>query len=268
VTREQVFQAWAPDGARWSPWAKPVVFAHLPEGPAFPNEAAGVVPFAPDLSALPPADGAAAVVVDLPDAQGALFGLQLAQAGYRPVPLYNAVPGPSYGDMMMGGTVSLVDLKDVVAALRVGAEQLWQTQLPWDAPPAFLLDARRRTGSGVAPRPGMFDNRSVSLPTDFPSANFLLAAGVRRAVLVQHVTGDPQPQADLAHTLRRWQEAGVELLAFNPAVPGGLTPLSVSKPRWYGFVWHALLSRMGLRRHALGGYGGVIPEPSSHGAAG
>jgi hypothetical protein len=31
--REQVFQAWAPDWARWSRWAKPVLFAHMADAP-------------------------------------------------------------------------------------------------------------------------------------------------------------------------------------------------------------------------------------------
>ena len=58
--------------------------------------------------------------------------------------------------------------------------------------------------------PPAFDNRSVSLPTDFPSANLLLSYGVRRVVLVQATDG--QPQADLAHTLLRWQQAGIDMM--------------------------------------------------------
>ena len=94
----------------------------------------------------------------------------------------------------------MVDVWPTVAALVTGAAPLGNAAVPADAPPAFLLDADRRTGRVVV-TPGVFDNRSVSLPTDFPSAGRLRAGGVTRVVLVRSVGGTPQP--DLAHTLRR-----------------------------------------------------------------
>jgi hypothetical protein len=219
---------------------------------------------------VPAADGATVVVIDLPGAEGVRLGLALAERGYRPVPLYNAVPGPVVAPQTVEadamtptrGPSVVVDMGEIVAGLQVGATRLSQTRLRPDAPPAFLLDWRRRTGSGVAPRPGMFDNRSVSLPTDFPSANFLHSERVRTAVLIQPAP-DPQPQADLAHTLRRWQEAGIDIRLAHPGAAAPPQPVTVGKPRWYQFVWHGVLARMGLRRHPLGGFGGFLPIPSA-----
>jgi hypothetical protein len=186
----------------------------------------------------------------------------LASRGYRPVPLYNAVPGP-VGILTpgaLGGSVSLVDVHGIADALWHGAEHLRQTSLADDAPPAFLLDANRR-GEGRFATPGRFDNRSISFTTDFPSANFLMASGIQRVVLGQLAADQPQP--DLAHTLRRWQEGGlgIELKRLDSGAP--ITPLEVPKPSGFGSIWQRALALFGLRRHRLGGFGGFIPEPSA-----
>jgi hypothetical protein len=218
---------------------------------------------------VPPADGATAVVVDLPGASGVAAGLLLAESGYRPVPLYNAVPSPGATSMIPRGSVA-VDMAEVLDALRAGATRLAALRLADESSPAFLLDARRRTGDPPALRPGAFDNRSVSLPTDFPSANLLLASGIRRVVVVQR--DERQPQADLAHTLKRWQDAGVEVLVLATGADAGEQPgsaassprpITIVKPRWYRHLWHGMLARMGLRPHPLGGFGGFLPVPSA-----
>src|SRR4029079_19302455 len=138
-----------------------------------------------------------------------------------PVPLFNAVPGPRERPTNTLGEVlsvprSLVDVQSIVDVIHEASPRMLEAiqRLPAGAPPAFLLDADRRLGN--APRPGDFDNRSVSLPTDFPSATFLQTRGVSRVLLVTGrdplaavLQGD-QPPADLAHTLLRWQSAGIE----------------------------------------------------------
>lgn len=267
MTPEDVYECWAPAGGRWSPWAKPVVFAHLhllhDSLDAFaPTDMPGLPGTPPSLDAT----GDTAVVVDIPGADGVELGLLLASRGFRPVPLYNAVPLPvlSTGTRSMGPVA--VDLRGVAKALDEGATVLAATTLPWDAPPAFLLDARRRAGDVTARiGPGTFDNRSVSLPSDFPSANALLAAGVTRVVVVvvMYTLTEQIPQPDLAHTLRRWQDAGIRIELFRLGADATPRPIEVPRPRWYRHAWHGLLVRLGLRPHLLGGFGGFIPIPSS-----
>src|SRR3954452_24194 len=176
MTREEMFDAWAPAGGPWSDWAKPVLFAHWPRPlPADPEAPPA------DLSWVPPAAGRAALVIDLPGAAGVHLGLALAAAGYRPVPLYNAVPPPAEGDP----GASVVVVEPVLAALARGADRLRASPPPADAPPAlpppraapppaFLLDADRQTARRDL-APGEFDNRSVVFPTDVPSAVRLAA---------------------------------------------------------------------------------------------
>jgi hypothetical protein len=264
VTPEQLFEIWAPQSARWSRWAKPVLFAHAGGVPQ-PSPPVGIEPPPQpfDASRLPPADGAALIVVDLPGAAGIDAGVALAEAGYRPVPLYNAVPWPAGRAGLAAGAV-VVDMSAVMAALHRATPRLRELRLRDDAPPAFLLDARRRVGDTAAVRPTAFDNRSVSLPTDFPSANLLLASGLRRAVVVHQA--EEEPQADLGHTLRRWQEAGIQIAALVVGPLESATtvrPVTIHKPAWYRHLWHTMLVRFNLRANPLGGFGGFIPEPSS-----
>jgi hypothetical protein len=245
----EMFSTWAPAAAIWSPWAKPVLFAHLKE---LPDRL--VEPLLSDLSIVwaPPADGKSAAVLDLPGALAVTYGLTLAQAGYRPVPLYNAAPGPA--------GLAVVKAWEIVRAVAEGSKVLAGLSLPADAPPAFLLDANRRFGEGVA-APGRFDNRSISFPTDFPSANFLLSRGIQRVLLVQESGSQPQP--DLSHTLRRWQDGGIEIELKQLAVEGPPLACMVKRASLYRWMWHRLLAGWGLRRNALGGFGGILPEASA-----
>jgi hypothetical protein len=252
MTRGEIFEVWAPAGALWSAWAKPVLFAHLGPRPVLPQSPEIHLDWAHR------ADGESAVILDLPGASGVAVGLHLAHLGYRPVPLYNACPSPD-ASVVPGQTI--VDVEPIMAELFGGTERLSRLTLPSTAPPAFLLDDRRRFGNTIAPAPGIFDNRSVSLPTDFPSASRLLAHGIRRVVLVQERS--TYPQEDLSHTLVRWQEAGIEMLAVNLSTPGPARAIAVQKPTMYRRIWQRVLATMGLRRNPLGGFGGLLPVPST-----
>lgn len=271
MTPEEIYNGWAPLESPWSQWAKPVVFAHFASSPSpqvAPPEVTGPVTASFDLNAIPPADGTTALVLDAPSAVGTMLALRLAaERGYRPVPLYNAVPAPfGAGAAGFATRTVAIDMGDVMEALRKGATRLDALRLSPDAPPAFVLDARRR-GAGWSTTPGAFDNRSVSLPTDFPSATFLLAHGVRQVVLLQPV-GIGRPQPDLSHTLRRWQEAKIDIVLHE--IDGPLPPrhIDIDKPSWFGHVWHHFLVRAGLRQNAMGGFGGYLPVPSEGGSRG
>jgi hypothetical protein len=273
VNGDPIYQAWAPDEAIWSRWVKPVLFAHLSATAVQTADVSGMEPSG-DLSSVPAADGATAIVVDLPGTQSVLAGLALASRGYRPVLLFNSVPHPAgapqyAADMLTPGIdpgaygvgpVVVVDMSTVVSLLIMGTQKLEELRLRADAPPAFLLDIRRR-GKNAALMPRTFDNRSISLPTDFPSANFLMANGIKRAVLVQETFAPPE--TDLAHTLRRWQQAGMEILIASMTESSAPYPIDVPRPPWFRHLWYGLLARCGLRRNSLGGYGGFIPVPSS-----
>ncbi len=239
---DEIYDAWAPRDSWWSPWVKPVLFAHLRQfaEPA-PAEDAPEVDFSWVHSG-----ECVAIVVDLPGALGVWYGLALAARGFRPVPLYNAIPAPA-------GEAARVDVWPIVGALRACAPRLQSFVLPPSAPPAFLLDSNRR--GGVASL-AQFDNRSISFPTDFPSGNLLRSRGFERALLVQRDVG--QPEADLRQTLWRWQAAGVVSSVVAAEGGGSQVTLAVSKPRWTSLALWRLGALLGLPRGALGGFGGRL----------
>jgi hypothetical protein len=259
LNRNAIFDLWAPAAAPWSAWTKPLLFVHLDNAELQPGAALSPPAWAP------PADATTLIVSDLPGPLSVHAGEALAYAGFRPVPLFNAVPGPAAELDQAFVAQNVVDVASIIDAMRSATERSGVTlrSLAADAPPAFLLDAARRTGH--APRPGDFDNRSVSLPTDFPSAAFLTARGIARVVLL--VAEDPTlPAADLSHTLLRWQEAGIQIFAMtvdDTLHASALQPIRVHKPKWFRVMWQSALALVGLRRHPLGGFGGTLPHPSS-----
>jgi hypothetical protein len=216
-------------------------------------------------------DLSTAVVLDLPGPLGVAWGIALARKGWRPVPLYNAIPGGTPGGVPMVSssgrfgavpvlrdTSALVDMQPIVSALRRATHALAELPLPPERPPVFLLDANRRDGFAS---PGRFDNRSISLPTDFPSAVFLRSRGIERVVVVQRV--GVEPQEDLAHTLLAWQQGGVPILVKELERDTEPQTIEVRPPSQFRSLWYRALATMGLKRAPLGGFGGTIPIPSA-----
>jgi hypothetical protein len=238
------FEAWAPAGATWSPWAKPAPFVGTALSTA--DQQSHDLPPAYELAA----SADTMVVVDLPGATCVQVALVLARNGYCPVPLINTTSGAR----------EYVRMAAVLTALRLGAAELAARPPSSQGPPLFFLDARRLRGT--QPEPGVYDNRWIALPQDFPSARLLLSRGVRSCV----VLGDSADVADdLAHVLCRFQEAGIRLFSLLPGSGRKPQPLKLSPPRWYKKAYYRFLVTLGLRRNDAGGFGGVIAESSNAG---
>lgn len=285
---EITFREWTGDSI-WAPWVKPILFAHLSSSMIVGSPAPTAEATA-DLSQVPRATGTTAIVVDLPGAASIATGLALAELGYRPIPLYTSVPvmlptsnplppppptpNPTpeaaqanaelavslylKEDESTRGPRAIIDMNPLVRLLVKVAESPSFRSLSPHAPPAFLLDSRRR-GIGAIFRPGDFDNRSISLPTDFPSANFMLANRIRNVMVIQEHEG--LPEQDLAHTLRRWQEAEIRILTATPGTP--FQEVTIPRPPRFRHLWYGFLARLGLRQNPLGGFGGFLPIPSA-----
>jgi hypothetical protein len=255
MDRDAVFEAWAPRECVWTPWAKPVLFAHvdavatedfqLPRPTWLRPELLDVVQSATGYRASA-REGTAAVVVDLPSIEGVAIGLALADFGFRPVPLYNALPAPE----------AIVPMYDLVRALVAGAEELGRCVLLPTAPPAFLLDARR-DARGIRARDGQFDNRSLAFPTDFPSASRLRDGGVRAVVLIQAGSDDVRP--DVAQILGGWQKEGLPIFLLRADASEPAARIVVRGQGILGRVslW---LRRAVLKRDSRGAFGAPIPQ--------
>jgi hypothetical protein len=254
-----MFDIWCPRSGRWSAWVKPVLFSFASQGVLPPSGLR--MPPAWDLKGLPTTRENVALVFDLPGGESLRLAMTFLAAGFRPVPLYNALPWQeSSGFLLAHEHPPVVDMVDVVEALRDATPELAKAQLPDDAPPIFMLDANRRTAIRPA-LPKSFDNRSICFPTDFPSANLLLSCDIQRAVVVMHKRA--MIEADLTHTLRHWQDAGlrIELKRLDQPDPPGV--ITVEKPNWYRSLFYRAFELIDFRKATLGGFGGVLPEPSS-----
>ncbi len=248
MTARHTFATWAPPESPWSPWAKPVLFTELDYTHGAPSV---VLPeMSHDMFAwLKPLHRRTAIVLDLPGEAAVAGGLQLTRRGYRPVPLFNTSSASN----------AVVSVTAIVAGLKAGEAILEKAALPADAPPAFLLDANRLPTTTRA-RPGMYDNRWVVLPQDFPSAAVLRRHHIDTVVLWQRA--NVAPANDLAHILRRWQEAGLTLLTKCGEPDQPPSPLNVPRPSLFRSVLHRLAVLSGLRRNFAGGFGSTVPEPS------
>jgi len=273
MTPDEIYEIWAPAESEWSQWVKPVLFAHLP---AYGNGASSVDRQEIAAASLPHNDGQSALVLDLPGAMAVQMTGDLVRQRYRPIPLYNSCPPPKSWALsaavphFMDGASSggdpvrrtAVDVVPIIEAIVAMTPVLKAASLPASAPPAFLLDSQRRNvQAGYVRAPGAFDNRSVSLPTDFPSSNFLLSRGIRKIVLI--TPSQAGPEADLSHTLLRWQSTGISIAGVTTASASGLAipqPITIRRPPYFRIAWYALMARLGLRPNLLGGFGGVLPE--------
>jgi hypothetical protein len=248
MSPRELFEIWAPAESVWSQWAKPALFA----SPVSPDQGLGPegIDLEPLLKGVPPAGERAAVIVDLPGALSVRAGLELAEHGYRPVPMYNTTVEPR----------AIVNAADIRRALEDNASTLLSYKIEPDAPPAFMLDSKRLLEPTII-EPGVYDNRWIVFPQDFPSATFLLSRGIRRAVLVR--TLEVGRMKDVDDVLARWGKGGIELTQTFTSPAGVLSPYTAS--RWWPVRLFFLFSLMllGLKRNSAGGFGARIPEASS-----
>lgn len=249
MTEDEIFETWAPRGGRWSLWVKPVLFAYINS-----VSAGDPLPSFPGLEGVGSAPRTA-VVIDLPGDESVAAALTIAPLGWQPVPLFNALPS---------SLQVAVNVYPIIHALQSAAPTLATLHLSSSASPAFLLDSRRAApGWGLAPQifqtPGVFDNRSISLPTDFPSAAKLREHGISRVLLIQRGT---KPASDLAHTLHQWQKDGLVIERLEPAPNARPQPCPILKANRFVLWWMKLTSFFAQRPPGGGAFGRTI-MPSS-----
>ena len=244
MTEDEIFEIWAPRAGCWSPWVKPVLFSFL-EGVS-PSES---IPIYSGLHSLTSAEDIA-LVIDLPGAASIAAAITLASRGWRPVTLFNALPG--------WNTSIAVPVQPLIDALRAATLPLANLQLSPLAPPAFLLDARR-SAPGWDPLPETFDNRSISFPTDFPSAAKLRERGITRILVIQETA---TPQNDLTHTLRQWQDDGLTINLLIPGEGALPHPCPIRKVSKLGLWWMQFVSFFTLHRARRDVFGRTIVAAS------
>ena len=266
MNKAEAYAIWAPEGCEWSRWVKPVLFAYMEGNP--PQDIGGEIRGL--ASSYPPASADTLIVADLPGARGVSLGLRLAHKGYRPIPLYNALPKPDLPDspellrtifssQLISTTQAVVDVKPLISALRLATDELRNVTISANAPPVFLLDSRRK-GVGQPVRVGMFDNRSVTSMSDFPSAEYLKDHGVRTVVAIQEVR---EPEFDLGVVLRQWEVGGLKIAYQIAGLEWEPRPLPLPKPSLLRNLWFWLRNTSTLHRNDGGGFGAFKHASSS-----
>jgi len=283
-TPEQLYDIWAPPESVWSPWVPPPLFHQVivPKG--------GQAAPPPEERPVDWYDGTrVAAVLDLPGSLSIRYGMRLARSGFRPVPMFNSVPSPTpfrpaglsateeeqmlfmtpdpfattSSPLFSSSTFVTLEMGPLAAAFEASTSIVKELYLPPNAPPAFLLDERRITGHHM-PMPNRFDNRWMVFPQDFPSASFLKEQGITSVVLVVERTTD-HPQRDLAHVLRRWQEGGLSIQLKSIIDHEPPQPITVHLPSRFRILWYRALAMLDFRRNSAGGFGSIVPDPSSSG---
>ncbi|HEY2914013.1 MAG TPA: hypothetical protein VGK21_11685 [Candidatus Angelobacter sp.] len=254
MNKDEIYRIWAPSDAPWSRWVKPVLFSFMDS--RFDLRQPTITQFNTDWAS---SHGQTVIVVDLPGEEGVLWGVRLARLGYRPIPLYNALPFPPSEKMFPATRPECtVDVLPILTALYREAAALQEIHLVADAPPAFLLDADRRI-SRKDLEPGVFDNRSVCFTTDFPSAEFLSSRQITQAIVLQRGSN---VAGDLLLVLLEWQKAGIQLLRKDPMEAASPKPVVVEPPSLLRRLWYRISVALTLRRAELGGFGGIVESAS------
>jgi hypothetical protein len=141
-------------------------------------------------------------IVDLRGAASVAFGATLSQSSPQriaPVLTFNNWPADD----------EVVPAEEALAALSVMRPKL-VTSGAAPAVPVFLLDAWRLALRDGEPDPEAFDNRYMLLPSDFPDAAALRAAGIRRVVYVVEDRGRTTHEEDDVHDVAlAYHQAGL-----------------------------------------------------------
>jgi hypothetical protein len=258
MTKDQIYRIWRPDDSPWSRWVKPVLFSYMVEEELPPPgtlRRKWEVPHSSDT----------AIIVNMPGEEGVAVGLALSEAGYRPIPVYNACPYATYDPLSdeipwisnpkRVDTLALVDVVPIMSAIARFALELEAAQLPPTALPAFLVNENRQSGWSVSSGVEWFDNRSFITSADFPSAKFFKEHGASRIVVIQTKR---KFRTDLLQVLLEWQAGGLIIAEQEAWQRWDPRDLTVKPPSLIPLLWHRLQAKFGYRRNLSGSFGQLV----------
>ena len=172
MTNKEIYRIWAPYDKKWVDWVRPVPFVSMDECSKNYNYTKFTVP---NVNYLDENYDGAAIIVDLPGAEGVIEGLGLAKRGYRPIPIYN-------GTIEQKGSRATVDNQSVGLALALGAIHLKQIEIKDDALPVFLLDRNRMNRFKM--QISLFDNSWDIYHQDLPSAEYFIENNIKKIIII------------------------------------------------------------------------------------
>ncbi len=194
MTIKEIYRIWAPVGVKWSAWVRPVPFVGMGESVGMYNYSNLAVP---SIGYAKKNATDTAVIVDLPGVDSVTEGLGLAKLGFRPIPVFN-------GTISQQGARETVDNQAIAVALKWGAAELERIELKDNAMPAFLLDKNRLQRFKMDA--SIFDNSWDVYPQDMPTAEYLLANGINRVLVI-----NDSASRDLKKILREYKKKKIKI---------------------------------------------------------
>lgn len=198
MTGKEIFKIWAPKGAKWTEWVRPVPFVSIDDFSKLYSCHDFTIPNITYISKLPEYT---AIIVNLPGTESIKEGIALAKIGFRPIPLYN-------GTNEQQGAMPTTNNHAVQSGLIYGAIALQKRRISNTAPPAFLLDSNRTNKFKM--NQSVFDNSWDIYDQDFPSAEYLLKNGIKKIIII-----GGSIQRDLSKILYKFQKKGITILFTN-----------------------------------------------------
>ena len=188
-----IYKIYAPNGAKWIDWVRPVPFVAI--------DTYNRKPIADWMERkamfLKNYQQYTAIFVDLPGKESIELSIDLAYKGYRPIPIFN-------GTDEQPGSQATTNTYLIESCLINGSEKLKNIKLDNNANPAFLLDSYRT--NRYRAKESIFDNSWDLYKQDIPSAEYFKQNGITKIIIV----GDAI-QRDLKKIFLKFQEKGIDI---------------------------------------------------------
>ena len=190
---KEIYKIYAPNGAKWTDWVRPVPFVAIdtynrkPIADWMERKVMFLKNYQQDT----------AIFVDLPGKESIELSIDLAYKGYRPIPIFN-------GTDEQPGSQATTDTYLIESCLINGSEKLKNIKLDNNANPAFLLDSYRT--NRYRAKESIFDNSWDLYKQDIPSAEYFKQNGITKIIIVGDVI-----QRDLKKIFLKFQEKGIDI---------------------------------------------------------
>ena len=190
---KEIYKIYAPNGAKWIDWVRPVPFVAIdtynrkPIANFLDREAMFLKEYQKDT----------AIFIDLPGKESIELGIGLAHMGYRPIPVFN-------GTDEQQGSQATTNTYLIESCLINGSQKLKNIKLKNDANPAFLLDSHRT--NRYRAKESIFDNSWDLYKQDIPSAEYFKQNGITKIIVVGETI-----QRDLKKIFLKFQEKEIDI---------------------------------------------------------
>lgn len=190
---KEIYKIYAPVGAKWIEWVRPVPFVGIDTYNRKPisNWVDRTALF------LKQYQKNTAIFVDLLAEESIEMGIGLAYIGYRPIPLFN-------GTDEQENSQSTTPTYLVESYLINGSEKLKNIQLDNNANPAFLLDSSRT--NRYRADESIFDNSWDLYAQDIPSSEYFIQNGITQIIVIANSI-----QRDLRKIFFKFKDSGIEI---------------------------------------------------------